>query len=119
VSNLIPSKQPGRAVHPCVEVEDDALPGEDAMATFRRISVMANAMFAREALDQLRYADRMAAGNEKWCEELLSTVAQEHPALNAVPDTPIPKAVMDAFHKLIEALAASVSDPAQPTPQQG
>jgi hypothetical protein len=120
VSNLIPSKQPGRSCQPSIEVEDEAVPGESPMEAFRRISVMANAMFAREALDQLRYTDRMAQmGNERWCDELLSTVAQEHPALNVVNATPVPKAVADAFEKLVEALTRAVPGESHPTPKQG
>ena len=95
VSNIIPSKHSGRATQPSVEIEDGVMPEETPFQAFRRISVMANAMFAREVLDQLRFTDRMASeGNEKWCDEMLSTVAREHPALNVQPEIqpqPTPK----------------------------
>jgi hypothetical protein len=89
VSNIIPSKHAGRAIQPSVEIEDDVMLEETPFQAFRRISVMANAMFAREVLDQVRFTDRMASeGNEKWCDEILSTVAREHPALNVQTETP-------------------------------
>jgi hypothetical protein len=87
---------------------------------------MATAMFARETLDQLRYADRMAQSNEVWCDEYLSTVAEDHPAMNVAPDDvampahveqilqQVGKTIGDAAVKAFEAASSQV-----PTPPEG
>ncbi len=114
VNNVIPSKHAHRAVSPKIEVEDAKMPNETPMEAYRRISLMANAMFAREVLDQLRFTDRMfQEGNEHWCDELLSTIAEDHPAMNKAPasDPPPPEVqavintLVAAAEKLIETVA--------------
>lgn len=85
VCNTIPTQHAHRLIQPKIEIEDDVLPNEIPMEAYRRISLTANAVFAREVLDQLRFTDRMAhTTNEQWCDEFLSTVAEDHPAMNVV-----------------------------------
>lgn len=92
VCNTIPTKHAGRLINPKIEVEDEPITGETAMEAGRRISLVATAMFAREVLDQLRFTDRMAhTSNEQWCDEYLSTVTEDHPAMKpAAPQQPTP-----------------------------
>lgn len=94
------------------------------MQAYRRISVMASAMFARETLDQLRFADRMSQGNEQWCDEYLSTVAEDHPAAVPIPsDVALPDHVVLALGKIGEIIGKSAIEAFEadkvPTPPQG
>lgn len=103
VSNTIPTTHNHRLIQPKIEVEDSVLPGETPQQAFRRISLLANSFFAREVLDQLRFTDRMVSeSNEAWCDEYLSTVAEDHPANkpNITPET-----LPDELRQLIRAMA--------------
>lgn len=82
VKNTIPTKYQNRVLYPEVSIEDYVLPNETPQEAKRRISSVANTMFATEVLDQLRFTDRMAAiGNEQWCEEFNRSLVQGHAAL--------------------------------------
>lgn len=126
VNHSVPTKH-GGILHPSVAIEDNVQPGETPMEAYRRISLMATAMFAREILDQLRYADRMAQSNEQWCDEYLSTVAEDHPAMNVVPNDVV---LPDNVKQLLEAVGKAIGDAAMsaleeagltklPTPPEG
>lgn len=106
VNNAIPTKHAHRVIYPKVEVEDIVLPGEGAMEAGRRIGIVATALFAREVLDQLRFTDRMAhTSTEQWCDEYLSTVSEDHPAMKAAvaPET-LPTEIRKMFHAMAELL---------------
>ncbi len=88
-SDQIPTRHDFRILHPTVTVRDHVQPGETPDQAYRRISLIVNALFAREVLDHLRFSDRMATeGDDVWCDEFLSTVAADHPVSkpNEVPD---------------------------------
>ncbi len=80
ISNTVPTKHNHRILQPKIVISDHSLPNETAEQTYKRLSLMANALFARELLDQLRNTDRMAViGNATWCDEYLSSVHDDHP----------------------------------------
>jgi hypothetical protein len=112
VSNSIPTKHNYRVLQPSIEIEDDVMPGENPMQAFRRISIMANAMFAREVLDQLRFTDRMhQESNEAWCDELLSTVAADHPAMKGhVNPASLPPELQAALKAIGDAIGSAAAD---------
>lgn len=127
VSNTVPTRHNHRVLQPRIEVEDDLQAGESPLQAYRRLSVMANAMFARELLDQLRFTDRMQASNEAWCDEFLSTVTEDHPAMSVVTEAKLPPEVQAILSKVGDAIGKAAVEACEglqqsdvvPQPQQG
>ena len=105
--------------HPHVTVEDDLKPGETPAEARGRISTIANALWAKELIEQLLFADkRHSIGNEQWCQEYLSSIGQtDHAVLqqHINPESLPPqvqatiKAVADGFSRVLaESIAAEL-----------
>lgn len=107
VQNAIPTKHNHRVIYPEAGVEDDVQPGETPLQAARRLSLIANAIFAREVLDQLRFTDRQVQiGNEQWCDEYLSTVASDHPAVQVdFSSTDLPPGAQATLRAVGEAIS--------------
>ena len=111
VSNMVPTAHNHRIIQPSIYVEDVVLSGETPQEAFRRVSSLANAFFARKILDQLRFTDRMVSeGNEAWCDEYLSTVAEDHPANKpSMSADALPEGVQSAI-SLLKELTGKAAD---------
>lgn len=129
VCNTVPTKHAHRVLQPRVEISDEVQVGETPLQAYKRISAMANAMWARELLDQLRFTDRMQQsdqGNEQWCDEFLSTLNESHPAMNVVPSaSALPPGVRETLHSVgeaigdaaVQALEKALGSSGVPTPE--
>ena len=107
-SNSVPTGTPGVILSPYIRVIDDVLPGETPHAAYRRISTMANALWARELLNQVQYSDRrVEIGNAEWCEEFLSSVAKDHPIEKPLSSSTPPE-VIEASKVLVKFLSSQM-----------
>jgi len=113
VENSVPSPRYQYVVHhPHVAVEDELKPGETPAEARQRISTIANALWAKELIEQLLFADRRASiGNAEWCQEYLSSVGQDHAVLQKhVNPESLPPQVQATIKAIADGLSRGLAE---------
>lgn len=114
VENSVPSPRYQYVVHhPHVTVEDELMPGETPAEARGRISTIANALWAKELIEQLLFADRRASiGNEQWCQEYLSSIGgEDHAVLQKhVSPEALPPGVQATIRAFIDAAGSGLAE---------
>ncbi len=87
------------------------MPNETPAEAKARLSTIANAMWAKELIDQLTFADRRhQIGNEEWCVEYLSSIGSDHAVLQPkISPEALPPAVQATLQALSQAMTKLLS----------